>query len=431
MSVAQKQIRNILAPTVVYANGLAPNGDVCFVLENRTWYMAGSIPAGLSVDNQYVLASADPTVYWVGFSGQFVANSISVAFNLTINGDRLEVNADGDAAIRLNNPTGGPGYTEFSLANNGVDRYGHRLSDNGNYGLYDYALDDDRIKLYSNLTEILAADGSSIIYSEGDGGYIIINAGGYDINTQISTLNRSSAVRVNSNNDPNLEFIQFFMPIDSTSVGTGGVRLVAGISVSFDSWFGGDVNLDGGQLIAQDATNESYFRPDGMEFYGDSFNSGIWFYYSVANQRWVWENYAGTVMAIGDNRVIDMPGGTVISNDSVHRTGITEVSRRRVTANFNPVIATSDFDPIAHLTDRGTIKYILQLDDGTSLRSSEIMVSYIGSTFTWQEYALSELGPSITGASWEVVTLAGNIAIRLNVTSGTYSVRIVRERIIL
>ena len=90
------------------------------------------------------------------------------------------------------------------------------------------------------------------------------------------------------------------------------------------------------------------------------------------------------------------------------------------------VWATTDYDPIQQ-NDLGTIKYILHLDDGVNVRSSEIIATYNLSTMNYSEYAINEVGSTITNATWSVVLSGGYIILRLTVTSGNYNIRISRE----
>lgn len=106
-----------------------------------------------------------------------------------------------------------------------------------------------------------------------------------------------------------------------------------------------------------------------------------------------------------------------------------QIGNIRTFTSDDGVTSTTDYDPIAHSTNRGTIKYLLHLDDGTNISSSEIMATYSGSTVNFNEFAINEVGSAITGATWSVVATGGNIVMRLTVTSGTYSLVIARDKI--
>ena len=121
---------------------------------------------------------------------------------------------------------------------------------------------------------------------------------------------------------------------------------------------------------------------------------------------------------------------STFSNTIEQNTGLftTSVSTRKI-ASANSVTSTTDYDPIAHSTNFGTIKYICQLTDGTNIRSSEIIASFSGSTVNFNEINILQPVGAITNATWSVVATGGNIVIRLSITSGTYNVRISREHI--
>lgn len=160
---------------------------------------------------------------------------------------------------------------------------------------------------------------------------------------------------------------------------------------------------------------------------------------NTTNQvRLGWEGSSAS-LSVGGSQVFGIAGTGIVThsrqsqfdNTIDQRVSSTTVSRRAVlSSGATPVAVTTDYDALAYGTNRGTLKYLLQLDDGTNVRSSEIIATYSGSTVNWNEFAINEVGSAITGASWSVVTSGANLVLRLTVTSGSYNIRISRESLI-
>jgi len=141
----------------------------------------------------------------------------------------LQINADGNASIRLNNPAGNEIYSEFALANDGVDAfgmYGWELSGDPIFGLYDYQKTSDFL-YYKKATPATGTlnlwgetfrashvdiydENTSWIYS--DSAAIIFNAAQADIDFWIGSTSQEKAFNVIVSSTPANERIEVNLP---------------------------------------------------------------------------------------------------------------------------------------------------------------------------------------------------------------------------
>jgi len=177
--------------------------------------------------------------------------------NLIITSDNsspaLQINSDGDARIRLNNPTGGENWAELSFANNGADRYGIYVSDGNDFGIYDYSISGNRLDIFDNFTALSDPAGNSMIYGDEDN--LALNVDMANVDTYISTSNTEMALRVQSSTLPENEFVRVGIDNDASISGSGAFTVDGGAS------FGKNVVVAGiagtnGNIVTHDANGK-------------------------------------------------------------------------------------------------------------------------------------------------------------------------------
>jgi len=95
--------------------------------------------------------------------------------------------------------------------------------------------------------------------------------------------------------------------------------------------------------------------------------------------------------------------------------------------NHTDLTSTTTLDSFPHLSLRGTIKWIVELHDGTTTRSCEILAMYNTSTVIFNESSILELGGTYTGATLTVTRGVDNINLILTVTpTSTHTVKVLR-----
>lgn len=193
----------LLSTTASISGGL--NTRVSTLETNTT-----NITGGLTqLDARYVNVDGDT------MTGPLIINYDSPS----VSGASLQINADGNARIRLNNPSGGDAWTEYSFAENGNDRWAI-YSENAiipKFAVFDYSANVDRMVFTDTYTSIKDQYGFNILYSEGDTGDTYINPDHADSDLIVSTKN-ATALRVYSDINPSGEYVQVSIPLTVSNI---------------------------------------------------------------------------------------------------------------------------------------------------------------------------------------------------------------------
>jgi hypothetical protein len=262
--------------------------------------------------------------------------------NLTYDGDTLiinevnssnpalQVNADGNAKIRLNDPSGNEFYTQITFSTGGTDRMAIEYGDYGDADFDEYfslySITKDRYFLsYFEKQDVLNRDqlfltsdisyfqGTSVVgigglnngleYFYADGAGILINTDQYDYNFNVSTFNVYSAFQVQSSTNSSNEYVSIGISNDSTSTTTGAFRVDGGVGVAKNLYVGGVLGLASGTTIYNISTDSGFTSTDDN---------------SIATTLAI-QNYINTsINSVGsDTQIIFNSGGTLTGSSNL------------------------------------------------------------------------------------------------------------------
>jgi hypothetical protein len=191
---------------------------------------------------------------FVNITGDTMTGPLTITYD---GGTALQVNSDGDARIRLNNPAGDDVYSELAFANSGVDKMGLYLSTQNDHTLafynYDrsgdflggdklsyqdnFQLSQDRWQMeasalelyYGNYFHLQDTSSNSIFYS--DQSLTQFNGDSQDIDFEVFTA-QGRALNVESSSTPANEYVEVEIVNDATSSLNGGFRIAGGAGVA-------------------------------------------------------------------------------------------------------------------------------------------------------------------------------------------------------
>jgi hypothetical protein len=242
----------------------------------------------------------------------------------------LQVNADGNAKIRLNDPSGNEFYTQITFSTGGTDRMAIEYGDYGDADFDEYfslySITKDRYFLsYFEKQDVLNRDqlfltsdisyfqGTSVVgigglnngleYFYADGAGILINTDQYDYNFNVSTFNVYSAFQVQSSTNSSNEYVSIGISNDSTSTTTGAFRVDGGVGVAKNLYVGGVLGLASGTTIYNISTDSGFTSTDDN---------------SIATTLAI-QNYINTsINSVGsDTQIIFNSGGTLTGSSNL------------------------------------------------------------------------------------------------------------------
>jgi hypothetical protein len=273
--------------------------------------------------------------------------------NLIITSDNsspaLQINSDGDARIRLNNPSGGDIYSELAFATDGADVIGLYLGTDGYFSIYDYINNVDRFRFGPAATEIKAQDDTSILYGEGDEGYIIINSDRGNTDTYISTSNVERALIVNSSIDAINENVRVGITNDASISGSGAFQVDGGASITKNLVVGGIAGTSG-NIVTHDANGK--LLDSGVNI--DSISTKtIGFVIDGGTSVPVSGTYASIVAPFSGTIskwtiITDVSGSATL--DIWKANGAKPTNANSITASAKPTITSSEFATSSTLT---------------------------------------------------------------------------------
>lgn len=304
--------------------GIATNGNVTIqnslsINENLT-LKSGTTIYDISTDSGFTNVNDDQIATTLAIKNYIDSNAVGTSIdssdtqiifnsggtltgssNLTYDGDTLiinevnssepalQVNADGNAKIRLNDPSGNEFYTQITFSTGGTDRMAIEYGDYGDANFDEYfslysitknryflsyfekqdVLNRDQLFLTSDIsyfqgTSVVGIGGSNngFEYFYADGAGILINTDQYDYDFNVSTFNVYSAFQVQSSTNSSSEYVSIGISNDSTSTTTGAFRVDGGVGIAKNLYVGGVLGLASGTTIYNISTDSGFTSAD-------------------------------------------------------------------------------------------------------------------------------------------------------------------------